>query len=169
MRGDHDARAMHRGVLHHRYWVFNGLHGSLLDRQFIPILSFVSFRAVLVYWVCSAWSCTRNASRVASPPPSPIRPHGGAPALPALCSLSSAGCASGARRRWGEEFVFLLLKSKYKRHDCRWVNRHGESGRPYDLTLQRESRMRRSRWLLHRADRTATQRLCGRRQRRRRR
>jgi hypothetical protein len=54
-----------------------------------------------------------------------------------LCSLSSAGCASGARRRWGEEFVLLLLKSKYKRHDCRWVNRHGESGRPYDLTLQR--------------------------------
>ncbi len=57
--------------------------------------------------------------------------------MPALCSLSSAGCASGARRRWGEEFVFLLLKSKYKRHNCRWVNRHGESGRPYDLTLQR--------------------------------
>jgi hypothetical protein len=37
--------------------------------------------------------------------------------------------------RWGEEFVFMFLKSKYKGYKCRWVNRLKESGKPYDLIL----------------------------------
>jgi hypothetical protein len=43
-------------------------------------------------------------------------------------------------RRWGEEFVFLFLKSKYKGYTCHWVNRQNESGLPYDLTLTRPRR-----------------------------
>jgi hypothetical protein len=39
--------------------------------------------------------------------------------------------------RWGEEFVYLFLKSKYKGYTCRWVNQLKESGKPYDLVLTR--------------------------------
>ena len=40
--------------------------------------------------------------------------------------------------RWGEQFVFLFLKSKYYNgYKCRWVNQHEESGKPYDLILTR--------------------------------
>jgi hypothetical protein len=42
--------------------------------------------------------------------------------------------------RWGEEFVFLFLKSKYKEYSCHWVNRHEESGLQYDLILTRRGR-----------------------------
>ncbi len=47
-------------------------------------------------------------------------------------------CVGGFR--WGEEFVCLFLKSKYKGHRCRWVNQLRESGKPYDLILTRRGR-----------------------------